>query len=165
MRKKRKTESLTPDEMEFYRRTTSCGESQIAAFVDVFYRQHGKKPPDLPERHLRVKACRLKTYILGKMRSSDALLYVDKNGEQRDAKSEIVQSVKQLADELEEARKQAIDTVKPAAAVAAVMGKAKLFGLLVDRQEVRSTVNQIQLYETEQARKMASFLAGGVSAN
>ncbi len=41
-----------------------------------------------------------------------------------------------IAAELEEARLLAIDIDQPAAAVSAAMGKAKVFGLLVDKKEL-----------------------------
>ena len=43
-----------------------------------------------------------------------------------------------LTTELDEARKVAKETLNPAAMTGATMGKAKLHGLLVDKQEVRS---------------------------
>lgn len=43
-----------------------------------------------------------------------------------------------IADELEQARKGAMDAKQHAAAVQAVVAKAKLAGLMIDRKEVRS---------------------------
>ena len=45
-------------------------------------------------------------------------------------------TVDQLTDQLEKARQVAMDARNAAAAVQAIMGKAKLHGLLVDKQEV-----------------------------
>lgn len=45
-------------------------------------------------------------------------------------------TVDDLVRELDEARKLAIETEAPAAAVAAIMGKGKLLGLIVDRKEL-----------------------------
>lgn len=45
-------------------------------------------------------------------------------------------TVDDLVRELDEARKLALDTEAPAAAVAATMGKGKLLGLIVDRKEL-----------------------------
>ena len=48
-------------------------------------------------------------------------------------------TVDTLVAELEEARKMAFETEKAAAAVQATMGKAKLLGLVVDKQETAIT--------------------------
>ena len=48
-------------------------------------------------------------------------------------------TVDTLVAELEEARKLAFETEKAAAAVSATMGKAKLLGLVVDKQETAIT--------------------------
>ena len=48
-------------------------------------------------------------------------------------------TVDTLVAELEEARKLAFETDKAAAAVSATMGKAKLLGLVVDKQETAIT--------------------------
>ena len=48
-------------------------------------------------------------------------------------------TVDDLVKELEEARKLAFETDKAAAAVSATMGKAKLLGLVVDKQETAIT--------------------------
>ena len=48
-------------------------------------------------------------------------------------------TVDDLVAELEEARKLAFETDKAAAAVSATMGKAKLLGLVVDKQETAIT--------------------------
>ncbi len=45
-------------------------------------------------------------------------------------------TVDQLTDQLEKARQVAMDARNAAAAVQAIMGKAKLHGLLVDKQEI-----------------------------
>ena len=45
-------------------------------------------------------------------------------------------TVDQLTDQLEKARQVAMDNRNAAAAVQAIMGKAKLHGLLVDKQEI-----------------------------
>ena len=47
-------------------------------------------------------------------------------------------TIESLTTELDEARKVAKETLNPAAMTGATMGKAKLHGLLVDKQEVRS---------------------------
>lgn len=46
-------------------------------------------------------------------------------------------TIESLTTELDEARKVAKETFNPAAMTAATMGKAKLHGLLVDKQEAR----------------------------
>lgn len=50
-------------------------------------------------------------------------------------------TVDDLVRELDEARKLALDTEAPAAAVAAIMGKGKLLGLIVDRNQVGGDPN------------------------
>jgi len=45
-------------------------------------------------------------------------------------------TVESLLDELEEARKQAVEINQPSAAVSAIVAKGKLAGLVVDRKEV-----------------------------
>jgi len=45
-------------------------------------------------------------------------------------------TVDSITTELEEARRMALDTTQPSAAISASMGKAKLHGLIVDRNEV-----------------------------
>lgn len=45
-------------------------------------------------------------------------------------------SIDSLTEELEQARGLALQTEQPSAAVSATMGKAKLHGLLVDKQEI-----------------------------
>ena len=59
-------------------------------------------------------------------------------------------TVDALLTELEEARLNAKTTKQPAAEISAVMGKAKLTGLLVDRQEVKdvSNMNMEELIQT-----------------
>ena len=45
-------------------------------------------------------------------------------------------TVDSITSELEEARRMALDTTQPSAAISASMGKAKLHGLIVDKNEV-----------------------------
>ena len=59
-------------------------------------------------------------------------------------------TVDSLLTEFEEARLNAKTTKQPAAEISAVMGKAKLTGLLVDRQEIKdvSSMNMEELIQT-----------------
>ncbi|WP_224543681.1 terminase small subunit [Mesorhizobium sp. CA16] len=63
-------------------------------------------------------------------------------------------TVDDLVAELEDMRKLAITTKNPAAGVAAVMGKAKLLGLIVDRAEVATTMRK-PLREPNEAERMS----------
>ena len=54
------------------------------------------------------------------------------------AATRLMVTIESLTTELDEARKVAKETLNPAAMTGATMGKAKLHGLLVDKQEVRS---------------------------
>lgn len=54
-------------------------------------------------------------------------------------------TVETLAAELEEARQRAIANDQPSAAVSATMGKAKLFGLLVEKRHVTGAIGTYDL--------------------
>lgn len=58
-------------------------------------------------------------------------------------------TVDDLVRELDEARRLALDTEAPAAAVAATMGKGKLLGLVVDRNQLTGDPNNpIHMHQT-----------------
>jgi hypothetical protein len=61
-------------------------------------------------------------------------------------------TVDDLVRELDEARLIALGAVKPqsAAAVSATLGKAKLLGMLVDRQETSATMRVVAVNETDE---------------
>jgi predicted SPOUT superfamily RNA methylase MTH1 len=61
-------------------------------------------------------------------------------------------TIETIAQELEDARKKAADLGQPAAMVSASMGKAKLYGLLVDKVESENTnINYVVSSEPEEA--------------
>ncbi|TPM27259.1 Terminase small subunit [Mesorhizobium sp. B2-2-2] len=76
-------------------------------------------------------------------------------------------AVDDLVAELEDMRKLAIACKNPAAGVAAVMGKAKLLGLIVDKAEVATTLRK-PLREPGESQQMsldewqAKFAPGGL---
>lgn len=61
-------------------------------------------------------------------------------------------TVEDLVAELDEARQIALAAAKPqsAAAVSATMGKAKLLGLVVDKQETSTTLRMVPVNETDE---------------
>lgn len=68
-------------------------------------------------------------------------------------------SVSSLTQELEVCRQKALETGHFSAAVAATMGKAKLHGLLIKKQEVSLNVNLAE--RMQMARKRLSTKRGG----
>lgn len=59
---------------------------------------------------------------------------------QQQAAQKAVVTVETIAAELDAAYRLAFESGQPAACVAAAMGKAKLFGLVVDKQELRAEI-------------------------
>jgi hypothetical protein len=78
-------------------------------------------------------------------------------------------SVDSLTQELEEARKLAMSDEKGAsAAVSAIMGKAKLHGLLIDKKQLTGEDGKPLIPEDsprERARAIAFILASGLEGN
>ena len=99
---------------EIFAQELSKGKTADAAYVEAGYREN---------RH---NASRLKT-------NEHVLRRVSELQERLAIKTEI--TVESLTKELEEARQVAVEIKQPGAAVAAVMGKAKLAGLIVEKRE------------------------------
>jgi phage terminase small subunit len=73
-------------------------------------------------------------------------------------------TVDSLTKELEEARQLALSEANPSAAVSAIMGKAKLHGLGVERREIAGkdgapiATKQIHTLDDESAKKLAKMM-------
>jgi phage terminase small subunit len=99
---------------------------------------------------IAVEGCRL-------LDNPDVALMVKTLREEIKAKHSM--TVDDIIRELEEARAMAMTGERPqtASMVAATMGKAKVLGLIVDKAEVKGSLN-MTLYDGEQAARMASML-------
>jgi hypothetical protein len=74
-------------------------------------------------------------------------------------------SVAKLLDELEEARRLAIEIKQPAAAVSATLAKARIAGMINEKADGKAgTTLYFELTETEAARRIAFILRRGAHA-
>lgn len=127
---------------ELFAQELAKGKSQIAAYVDAGY-----KRDDGASARMAVKV---------KERVAELLA---------EAAKETVVTVGDIARQLDEDRQFARECEVPGAAVSATMGKAKVLGLIVEKQEVKQEVVMPQLDDTELARRIAFALAKGQRAS
>jgi hypothetical protein len=74
-------------------------------------------------------------------------------------------SVARMIDELEEARRLAIEIKQPAAAVSATLAKARIAGMIGEKADGKvATTLTFELSETEAARRIAFILRRGAHA-
>jgi phage terminase small subunit len=74
---------------------------------------------------------------------------------QRQAAQKAVVTAESIADELDIAFRLAFENKQAAACVAASMGKAKLFGLIVDRAEVEQTIKRKPVVDPDAPGEMS----------
>lgn len=112
--------SATPKQESFARKFVECGNAS-EAYIFAY------KPKKMSANAIAVEACRL-------LKSPNVSLIVNQLKIKAMERHEV--TIDSIAEELNEARMLAIKTENPSAAVSATMGKAKLYGLLIDKSEI-----------------------------
>lgn len=141
---------LTPKQEAFALAYVECGNA-----TEAYRRAYDVDPSNLRDSWLHVEACQL-------LDNPKVAIRVKELQEQAAKLS--LYTIKQAVDEYDEARRLALSLEKPAAAVQAIAGKVKLFGLdqatKLKAELTGKDGGPIETKDASGAEKLAEFLNG-----
>jgi phage terminase small subunit len=131
---------LSNPKHEMFAQALAKGKTQVEAYAEAGYK------PDEPNAHRLTRNDKIEARVVELQELSVERLLV---------------TVESLTNELEDVRQRAVADGQNAAAVSAIMGKAKLHGHLVDRAKVDVHRHYDDMTDEELDRELEHVLSGG----